>query len=251
MYLEKRIIIFVGAFGSGKTEIALNYVQVLAAQQEKVAIADLDIVSPYFRSRDVIKKLTAQGIEVIAPPGELAQADLPIIVPRIQGAFDDHELKVVVDVGGDDIGATALGRFSEQLSLLPHELLLVVNTYRPFTQNVHGIKKMLATIEKATHLNVTGLVANSNLGSETTPEIVKNGLDIIRTAAEELSVPVVGVGVRKDLVSAVGDLKVPLFPITITLLPPWYTNPIITRDRRAVMAAQATLTDNADYLEKQ
>ena len=203
---------------------------------------------PYFRSRDVIEKLMADGIEVIAPPEELAQADLPIIVPRTQGAFSDPELHVVVDVGGDDIGATALGRFSEQLSLLPHELLLVVNTYRPFTKDVPGIKKMLATIEKATHLKVTGLVANSNLGPETTPEIVKSGLDIIMTAAEELGIPVMGAGVRKDLVSAVGDLDAPLFPITITLLPPWYTNPVITKDRRAVMAAQATL---ADHLERQ
>lgn len=241
MYLGKRIIIFVGAFGSGKTEIALNYVRTLAAQQKKVAIADLDIVSPYFRSRDVTEKLTAQGIEVIAPPGELAQADLPIIVPRTQGALDDPELHVVVDVGGDDIGATALGRFSDQLKLLPYELLLVVNTCRPFTKDVPGIENMLATIEKATHLKITGLVANPNLGPETTPEIVHSGLNIIMTAAEKIGISVVGVGVRQDLVAAVGNLGVPLFPITITLLPPWYTNSVVTRDRRTVMAAQAAL----------
>jgi hypothetical protein len=87
--------------------------KMLAAQKKMVAIVDLDIVSPYFRSRDVLEKLMARGIEVIAPAGELAQADLPIIVPRTQGALDDPDLHVVVDVGGDDIGATALGRFSE------------------------------------------------------------------------------------------------------------------------------------------
>lgn len=248
MYLEKRITIFVGAFGSGKTEIALNYVQTLATQQKKVTIADLDIVSPYFRSRDVTEKLMAQGIEVVAPPRELVQADLPIIVPRIQGAFDDPNLNVVVDVGGDDIGATALGRFSDQLKLLPHELLLVVNTCRPFTRDVPSIEKMLTTIEKATHLKVTGLVANANLGSETTPEIVQSGLNIIMTAVEKIGIPVVGAGVREDLVEAVGDLGVPIFPITITLLPPWYKAPVATRDRRRVMAAQAALTDQ---LQKQ
>jgi len=226
MYLDKRIIIFVGAFGSGKTEIALNYVQMLALQSKRAAIADMDIVSPYFRVRDVNEMLIAQGIEVIAPMKELAQADLPTIVPRIQGAFEESELHVVVDVGGDNIGATALGRFSEQLSCLPHELLFVVNTCRPFTQDVFGIKKMLAMIEKATHLKATGLVANSNLGSETKPEIVRNGLSIVQKAAEEIGIPVVGTAVRKDLITDVGCLDIPIFPITINLLPPWHTNPI-------------------------
>jgi hypothetical protein len=239
MYLDKRIIIFVGAFGSGKTEIALNYAQMLAAQKKMVAIVDLDIVSPYFRSRDVLEKLMARGIEVIAPAGELAQADLPIIVPRTQGALDDPDLHVVVDVGGDDIGATALGRFSEQLGLLPHELLFVINTCRPFTQDALGIKKMLAMIEGATHLRVTGLVANPNLGSETTPEIVRSGLGIIMKAAEEIGIPVVGTGVRQDLVTDVDNFGLPIFPITITLLPPWYTNHVVTKDRRSMMAARA------------
>lgn len=244
MLLNNRIIIFVGAFGSGKTEIAINYVRALARKKKQVAIVDLDIVSPYFRSRDVTENLESQGIEVIAPPGELALADLPIVVPRTQGAFDDEHLYVVVDVGGDDIGATALGRFSDQLKATSHELLLVVNTYRPFTKDIYGIKNMLSSIEKATHLKVTGLVANSNLGWETTPLHIKDGLKIISAAAAEIDIPVVGAGVRQDLVPAVGKLEVPIFPITITLLPPWYKNPVVTRDRRSLMAAQAAQTSH-------
>ncbi|MGI6128592.1 MAG: hypothetical protein ACOYEO_00685 [bacterium] len=241
MGLKKRIVIFVGAFGSGKTEIALNYGRLLASRDKKVAIVDLDIVSPYFRSRDVIKQLRNQSIEVIAPSGELAQADLPIIVPRVQGAIAQPDLHVVLDVGGDDIGATALGRFSDQLKSLPHELLLVVNTCRPFTKDIPGIKHMLTTIEKATHLKVTGLVANTNLGSETTTEIIKNGLTIIAAAAKEIGIPMTGVGVRKDLISSIGNLAVPLLPITITLLPPWYLSSVIIRDRRVVMNAQGNI----------
>jgi hypothetical protein len=148
---------------------------------------------------------------------------------------------VVLDVGGDDIGATALGRFSDQLKSLPHELLLVVNTCRPFTKDIPGIKHMLTTIEKATHLKVTGLVANTNLGSETTTEIIKNGLTIIAAAAKEIGIPMTGVGVRKDLISSIGNLAVPLLPITITLLPPWYLSSVIIRDRRVVMNAQGNI----------
>ncbi len=142
MHFESRITIFVGgAFGSGKTEIAINYVRALAKQREKVAIVDMDIVSPLFSiPRRDRRTHSSRNRGDCAAGGELAQADLPIIVPRIKGAFDDPELHVVVDVGGDDIGATALGRFSDQLESLPHELLLVINTCRPFTKDVNGIK---------------------------------------------------------------------------------------------------------------
>jgi len=243
MDFESRIIIFVGAFGSGKTEIAVNYVRTVA-KTKKVAIVDLDIVSPYFRSRDVTEQLAAEGIEVIVPPGELAKADLPIIVPRIKGALAEPDLHVVVDVGGDDVGATALGRFSDQLKGLPHELLLVVNTCRPFTNSVAGVKKMTRLIENATRLKITGLVANSNLASETKPETIINGLDIVTTAAKDLDIPVVGVGVRADLISSVSTSQVPIFPVTITLMPPWHRNPIVTRDRRALMAAHTASTNS-------
>lgn len=245
MRLEQRIPIFVGAFGSGKTEIALNYAMQLAGTGKRVAIVDLDIVTPYFRSRDVSLQLARSGVEVIAPTGELAQADLPVIIPRVQGVLADPELTVIVDVGGDDAGATALGRFSDQLKKLPHALLLVVNTCRPFTRDATGIANMLAAIERSARLKVTGLVANTNLGAETTPEIVEKGLAIVQEAGRALRVPVVGMGVRKDLAGQVAAPGVPIFPLQIMLVPPWQSLQVITRDRRAVMAAQARSQGNA------
>ncbi|HHY93277.1 MAG TPA: hypothetical protein GX511_08040 [Firmicutes bacterium] len=241
MQLGKRITIFTGAFGSGKTELALNYALQVAKDGFRVALADLDIVSPYFRSRDAAARLAVQGIEVIAPLGELAQADLPVIVPRVHGALADSELHVVLDVGGDDPGATALGQFSDQLQKLPHAVLLVVNTCRPFTRDLSGILSMASTIERAARLKVTGLIANSNLGAETTPDIIRAGIARVAEAARALGVPVVAAGVRNDLVSQVGQLSVPIFPIHIFLLPPWLQTQIIGRDRRAVLATQARL----------
>jgi len=238
MDFSKRIAIFAGAFGSGKTELALNYAHRAAAEGRRVALADLDIVSPYFRSRDTAAELAAQGIEVIAPLGELAQADLPVISPRVRAALADPELMVVLDVGGDDAGATALGQFSDQLKSLPHALLLVVNTCRPFTRDVDGIANMVHTIERATHLTVTGLVANPNLGAETTAEIIRVGLARVEEAARNLNLPVAALAVRADLAAQVGELTVPLFPLQIFLLPPWLRTQVVTRDRRAAMAAQ-------------
>ncbi|HKM39284.1 MAG TPA: hypothetical protein VJ036_03345 [bacterium] len=238
MDFDSRIVIFVGAFGSGKTEIAINYVRSAVKQWARVAIVDLDIVTPYFRSRDVAEKLVAEGIEVVVPPGELLLADLPIIVPRVKGALSEPDLHVVVDVGGDDIGATVLGQFNEQLELLPHELLFVVNTCRPFTNNVAGIKRELRSIERASHLKVTGLVANPNLASETTVDIIADGLSIVDAAATETGIPVVGVGVREDLVPSVGTLSAPIFAVNIMLLLPWHRGSIATRDRRSFMTAR-------------
>jgi hypothetical protein len=218
---SERVVIFVGAYGSGKTELALNYTLELSKCREKVAIVDLDLVSPYFRSRDIKKRLMARGIEVIAPATEIAVADLPVVTPRIQGALAEPQLQVVIDVGGDPTGATALGRFRDQLISLPHQLLLVINTCRPFTKDVTGIRNMLAAIESSAHLTITGLLANCNLGPETTIEVMMSGLDIVRKAGQECDLPVVGMGVWSELAGQIGTLPVPIWPLDIQLLPPW------------------------------
>ncbi|MDK2784361.1 MAG: hypothetical protein PWQ41_450 [Bacillota bacterium] len=238
MKIRERIVIFAGAFGSGKTEIALNYALHAARNGQKVALVDLDIVSPYFRSRDMAEELAAKGIEVIAPAGELAQADLPVIVPRIHGALADPELTVVVDVGGDDPGATALGQFSDELKKQKYAMLLVINTCRPFTQDVAGIAQMREVIERATHLKATGLIANTNLAAETTPGIIRTGLTVVQEASRNLGLPLVAAAVRADLAPQLEDLKTHLFPIEIILQPPWFRRKVMNRDRRAIILAR-------------
>lgn len=238
MKISERIVIFAGAFGSGKTEIALNYALHVAQNGQKTALVDLDIVSPYFRSRDVAVELAAKGIEVIAPAGELAQADLPVIVPRIYGALADPRLTVVIDVGGDDPGATALGQFSDELEKLKYAMLLVVNTCRPFTRDIPGIVQMRETIERATHLKATGIIANPNLGVETTPGTIRTGLSVVQEASQNLGLPLVAATVRADLASQLEDLDVTLFPIKIILKPPWFRREVMSRDRRAVIVAR-------------
>ncbi len=188
--LSKRIKIFVGSFGSGKTEIAINYSIYCRKNHSQVAIVDLDIVNPYFRTREVKDTLNLKGIKVIAPEGKLAYADLPLISPEIKGLIQDSDYHLILDVGGDDVGTVVLGNFKSFIKDLDYEMLLVVNSYRPFTQNMTQIKQMAQEIENSSRLKISGIVSNPNLLTETDEEIIKQGHILIREAAQKLKVPI-------------------------------------------------------------
>lgn len=217
----KRITIFTGHYGSGKTELAINYTLMLAQTKKKVAIVDLDIVNPYFRSREVKTKLEAKGIRVITPAGILYHADLPTISPEILGVLQDEDTYVVFDVGGDDAGATALGRFKNNFTKESTNMYFVVNSFRPFTKDAEGVINILREVEIASRLNVSGLVSNGNLSYETTAAVIKEGYKVTNEVANQLELPTVFVGVKKELAKDVEDLKSPILPLEIFMLLPW------------------------------
>ncbi|MHC2994797.1 MAG: hypothetical protein IBV53_04765 [Candidatus Atribacteria bacterium] len=188
--LSKRIKIFVGSFGSGKTEIAINYSIYCRKNHSQVAIVDLDIVNPYFRTREVKDTLNLKGIKVIAPEGKLTYADLPLISPEIKGLIQDSDYHLILDVGGDDVGTVVLGNFKSFIKDLDYEMLLVVNSYRPFTQNMTQIKQMAQEIENSSRLKISGIMSNPNLLMETDEEIIKQGHILIRKAAQKLKLPI-------------------------------------------------------------
>jgi len=188
--LSKRIKIFVGSFGSGKTEIAINYSIYCRKNHHQVAIVDLDIVNPYFRTREVRNTLNLKGIKVIAPKDEWAYADLPLISPEIKGLIQDLDYHLILDVGGDDIGTVVLGNFKPFIKDLDYEMLLIVNSYRPFTQDVPQIKQMAQEIENSSRLKINGIVSNPNLSRQTDEEVIKKGHILIKKAAQKLRVPI-------------------------------------------------------------
>jgi len=222
--LEKpgRISIFIGNFGSGKTEIALNYAIKIHDKGKKVTVVDLDIINPYFRTRVVREYLEGKGIAVVSPRGQLANADVPALSPAIYGALEETGGCGIFDVGGDDIGATVLGRFKSNLPDGAFNLFLVVNTCRPFTRDVDGIVTIMRGIEQTSRLRVNALVSNTNLGTETSPTTILEGHRIITAAARRLDLPVAFMGVRRDLIEAVGDVDVPVLPVDLFMKPPWY-----------------------------
>jgi hypothetical protein len=219
----KRVTIIVGHFGSGKTEVAVNGALKLAAQGGLVALVDLDVVKPYFRSRVTRALMAEQGVELIVPAGENIHADLPIIVPQIRTVLRDPHRKVLFDVGGDDTGARALGSLAD---VVPHDetdTLLVLNFRRPFTDSIDSAVTMIREIEAAARLPITGVISNTHLMGETTPEVVLDGYRLAKLTAERVGVRVVAVAVdeRTAAILDPAAFACPLFVMTRLIRTPF------------------------------
>ena len=186
---EKRINIFTGHFGSGKTEVAVNYALKLAEANYKTAIVDFDIVNPYFRTADAKEELEKNNIWVILPMYANTNVDVPAIPSEIYSLFQKKEYKAVLDVGGDDLGAKAVSRFKEEILSDDYEMFFVINTRRGMTDTPEKILEMIALVEDSANIKVTRLINNSNLLEETTPEIILEGNRIISQVSEKLGIP--------------------------------------------------------------
>lgn len=181
------LYIVIGAYGSGKSEYSIHLARSLNCTGTKVSLADLDVVNPYFRSRDVRAEFALEGIEVIAPEGQFSHADLPMISPRIQGAIEDLSRIVILDVGGDPAGCRTLGRFLDPITKRGYHMQLVINTSRPFTSNPDEISTMINMLESASKLKVSELICNTNLMEFTDQELVEHGIEMIAEVAKAKS----------------------------------------------------------------
>jgi hypothetical protein len=218
------LLMIVGNYGSGKTEVAVNLAIELARQGQQVTLADLDIVNPYFRCREAQTLMEQHQIRLVVPPGSQSWADLPIIVPEIQGMLEpDQEGVRLFDVGGDEVGARLLSSFAQRLGNKPYRLWQVINARRPFTDTVEGCVKMMDSIEQASRLKVTGLIANTHLVTETTAEVVAAGIELAQQVAERTDRPLVFATAMEELAEhpSLAGLDVPLFRLTRHMLPPW------------------------------
>lgn len=170
----KRVTLFCGHYGSGKSNIAVNYAERIALLGLPVALADIDIVNPYFRSADSRKELEAAGVRVISLPFANSNVDLPALPQEVYGLVQRRDIHAVLDVGGDDRGALALGRYVPYiLEENDYEMLFVVNFYRPLTRDAESAFEVLREIETAAGMRFTGIANNSNLGEETTPDVIE------------------------------------------------------------------------------
>lgn len=186
--MEKDINIFAGHFGSGKTEIAINF----ALKSEKpVTIIDLDIVNPYFRTSDVREELVENDISIIASDFASSNVDMPIIPAEVVSVFTNSTKTIVFDVGGDDDGAYALGRYRDSIKKLGYKMYFVVNAKRPMTKTSEDMIQIYDSIEVASGLSFTGIINNTNLGQDTTKEILKNGNEEILRLSKAKQIPIV------------------------------------------------------------
>ncbi|MBQ4110407.1 MAG: hypothetical protein IJC74_05935 [Clostridia bacterium] len=217
-----RLNIFVGHYGSGKTEVSLNYAMELKKQGKDVIIVDLDIVNAFYRTKDAEKILNEAGIEVITPQYANTNVDIPALPADIFKIFTDKSKTIVIDVGGDDDGAVALGRFFGYISQEDYKLNLVVNTKRPLTDTKENIILMLRDIESCSRLKVNGIINNSNLSYDTTTALISEGEKTVKAAADELGVEFVFTAVKEELYDEylkLTDAKV--FPLKKYLKMPW------------------------------
>lgn len=208
------ITIITGHFGSGKTEMSVNLALEARGTKEKVAVADLDIVNPYYRARDARAIFAENGIELIAPAERLAASDLPIVSGDIYRVIYDPAYKVIVDAGGDKDGATALGQFYNDWKDMDPEVLFILNANRPYVSTLEGAVDTLLKIEKASRLKVTGIINNSNVGNETTIADVVKGLELSRALSEKLDIPLLSTTLSQHL-SAEADSFLPVSEVKV------------------------------------
>ena len=181
----KRLTLFAGHYGSGKTNIAVNYAFKLAREGKKVCIADLDIVNPYFRTKDSEEELKAMGIELISPRFANTNVDLPALPAESYRLVQDRSVYGIMDIGGDDRGAYALGRYVGAIKAEgDYRMAFVINCYRPLTSTVEDTVEIMREIEGACGLEFTCIVNNSNLGAETTAQTVLDSIDFAERLSE-------------------------------------------------------------------
>ncbi len=223
---SRQVTVLVGHFGSGKTEIALNGALDLAADGVAVTLADLDVVKPYFRSRSARYILAEAGVRLIAPEGENVYADLPIIVPQVRDILRRPQGKVILDVGGDGSGARVLGSLIDVLPTTNIEILVVLNFSRPSTPDVAGAIAMVHEIEAVARVRVTGLISNTHMMEETTPEIISEGARLAVETGTALDLPVVAAAIHEDMAASVNsDLGCPTFILKRIVKPPFEVQP--------------------------
>lgn len=216
-----RIAAVVGHYGSGKTEIAMALSIRAAEEGRKVKIVDLDIVNPFFRSAEQREALGALGVGLIAPPYALTGVDLPVLPAEVQSVFDDPSLYAVLDVGGEEAGAAALGRYRPHFDRAGCQLYYVVNVFRPFSEDAEQIARQMERIERRARLHPAGLINNSNLGPWTTPEQILEGQRVLERVAMRTGVPVAAAAGEEKVLKALDGLAVPVIPLKLMLKPEW------------------------------
>ena len=213
---NKRITLFAGHYGSGKTNIAVNYAMHLKSLGNDVVVADLDIVNPYFRTRDSLEDFERAGIRLISSAFASSNVDLPALPQDVYSILDNPTEYAIMDIGGDDRGAYALGRYADSIKEENnYEMLFIFNKYRPLTPTAQDAAEIMAEIENACHVKFTAIVNNSNLGEMTTAEDILNSVEETEKLSELTGLPVKMTSVRSDLVNNLNGKVENLFPLTL------------------------------------
>lgn len=216
-----RISIVTGHYGTGKTEFAVNLALALAAEGASVMLADLDIVNPYFRSRERRDLLENAGIRLISSSQACSDADVPALPAELLTILENRDITGVLDIGGDPVGARVLARFNDKIITEDYQLIYVLNANRPEVRSPEAAIAYLRGIEATTSLTCTGIVNNTHLCGETTSEEIRKGARLAEAVSRETGIPVLCHVAEERFVPELSDLSEPVFPITIQMKKPW------------------------------
>lgn len=215
----KRLTLFCGHYGSGKTSVAVNTAVELKKKRSNVALADLDIVNPYFRAKDSDKLFKEKGIRLICSEFANSNVDFPALPQEMYALTDDKSISAVLDVGGDERGALALGRIAPAIvSESDYDMFLVVNKYRPLTPDTESVLEVMQEIENACKIPFTGIVNNSNLGGETTVQTVMSSVEYAEDISRATGLPLVMTSVSEEIFPEINGKLKNLFPLKINRL---------------------------------
>ena len=213
---HKRLTLFAGHYGSGKTNIAVNYALHLAAEGKKVCIADLDIVNPYFRTKDSAKVLEQAGVELISPQFANSNVDLPALPAESYRLVQDKSIYGIMDIGGDDRGAYALGRFVPSiLQEGNYRMIFVANSFRPMTRTPEDALEVMREIEAACGLRFTDIVNNANLGNETTPDHVLEAVPYMEKLSRISGLPIFAHTAERNVAKGLEGKLTPVLPLRL------------------------------------
>ena len=213
---HKRLTLFAGHYGSGKTNIAVNYALMLAKEGKQVVIGDLDIVNPYFRTADSKQVLENAGVQLISPQFANTNVDLPALPAEAYRLVEDKSIYGIMDIGGDDRGAYALGRYVPAIKAEnDYRMIFVANCYRPLTRTAEDALEVMKEIESACGLAFTDIINNSNLGPETTPETVLDSLDYIKKLSKLSNLPIFAHSAESAVAAELKNLPQPVIPLQL------------------------------------
>lgn len=214
--MNRRVTIFAGHYGSGKTNIAVNYALSLASDHKEVVIADLDIVNPYFRTKDASEVLEKNGVKLVSSPYANTNVDTPALPAEAYAVIHNKDVHAVIDVGGDDRGALALGRFASAIvAENNYDMLFVINKYRYLTNTPEDTVEIMHEIEDACSVKFTAIVNNSNLGDETTAENVLSSIEYAKSVANLCGLEIKMTTVSDKLMSELKGKVENLFPLKL------------------------------------
>lgn len=217
--IRKRVTVICGHYGTGKTNLCLNLALQCAREGKKVTLIDIDTANVYFRSADHADMLEKEGIHVLGPIYANTNVDIPALPAGIDNAIAEDEC-VIIDVGGDDVGAMTLSRYSNAISKTDYDMFCVINRYRSLTTTPEEAVEISNEIEKTCHLKITGLINNSHLKQLTTADTVKDSSEFAERTSAVMGVPIVMTAAPR----ALGDTIIKeekVYPIDIFIGAPW------------------------------